>query len=61
LADEPTSNLDEQTEREIMDMLRGIHDASGVTILLVTHTSQLIPFGTRAVEMTEGTIRERAT
>lgn len=61
LADEPTSNLDEQTEREIMEMVRGLHASTGVTILLVTHTSQLIRFGTRAVEMTEGTIRERAT
>ncbi len=57
LADEPTSNLDEQTEREIMEMLRGIHASSGVTILMVTHTSQLIPYGTRALEMAEGAIR----
>ena len=56
LADEPTSNLDEQTEREIMDMLRAIHDAGGVTILLVTHTSQLVPYGTRALEMSAGRI-----
>jgi len=59
LADEPTSNLDEQTEREIMEMVRGIHATTGITILLVTHTSQLVPYGTRALEMVEGTIRER--
>jgi ABC-type lipoprotein export system ATPase subunit len=59
LADEPTSNLDEQTEQEIMEMVRGIHTSTGVTILLVTHTSQLVPHGTRALEMVEGMIRER--
>jgi ABC-type lipoprotein export system ATPase subunit len=59
LADEPTSNLDEQTEQEIMEMVRGIHTSTGVTILLVTHTSQLVPYGTRALEMAEGMIRER--
>ena len=57
LADEPTSNLDEQTEREIIGMLGEIHASTAVTILMVTHTSQLIPYGTRALEMVEGTIR----
>jgi len=57
LADEPTSNLDEQTEREIMEMLRQVHADTGITVLMVTHTSQLIPYGTRALEMTGGTLR----
>ena len=33
LADEPTSNLDEQTETEIMDLLRRIHEGSDLTVL----------------------------
>jgi ABC-type lipoprotein export system ATPase subunit len=56
LADEPTSNLDEQTEREIMDLFRDIHTQTGITIVLVTHTSQLVAYGTRAVEMAGGAI-----
>ena len=56
LADEPTSNLDEQTEREVMDLFRQIHSTTGVTVLLVTHTSQLTTYGTRALEMAGGTI-----
>lgn len=60
LADEPTSNLDERTEQEIMEMLRGIHVSTGITILMVTHTSQLLSFGTRALEMTDGRFREAA-
>ncbi len=57
LADEPTSNLDEQTEREIMDLFRKIHETTGLTILLVTHTSQLAGYGSRALEMAGGTLR----
>jgi ABC-type lipoprotein export system ATPase subunit len=57
LADEPTSNLDEQTEGEIVGMLREIHASTGVTILMVTHTRQLIPYGTRALEMAGGLIQ----
>ncbi len=56
LADEPTSDLDERTEREIMDLLRSVHAARGITILLVTHTRQLVSYGSRAIEMAGGTI-----
>jgi ABC-type lipoprotein export system ATPase subunit len=56
LADEPTSDLDEQTEQEIMQLLRDIHHRTGTTILLVTHTSQLISYGTRALQMAGGAI-----
>lgn len=56
-ADKPTSNLDEQTEREIMEMLREIHASTAVMILMVTHTSQLIPYGRRALQMAGGMLR----
>lgn len=56
LADEPTSNLDEQTEREIMAVIQELHALTGITVLLVTHAGQLAPRGTRAVHMAGGTI-----
>jgi ABC-type lipoprotein export system ATPase subunit len=58
LADEATSDLDEQTEHEIMELLKEIHDKSAVTILLVTHTTQLVSYGTRALQMANGVLRE---
>jgi putative ABC transport system ATP-binding protein len=56
-ADEPSSDLDEQTEHEIMSLLRGIHDEMGVTIVMVTHALQLVDYCTRAIEMAAGRIR----
>jgi ABC-type lipoprotein export system ATPase subunit len=56
LADEPSSNLDERTEAEIMQRLADLHHSTGVTILMVTHTSQLKAYGTRAIEMAAGRI-----
>jgi putative ABC transport system ATP-binding protein/lipoprotein-releasing system ATP-binding protein len=56
LADEPTSDLDEQTETEIMDLFKQIHCETGITIVLVTHSSQLIRYGTRAIQMAGGRI-----
>ena len=56
LADEPTSNLDEKTEMEIMDLVRELHASLGLTVVLVTHTRQLISPGMRSIEMAEGRI-----
>ncbi len=56
LADEPTSNLDEKTELEIMDLFHDLHTSMGITIVMVTHMRQLVSYGTRAVEMANGQI-----
>jgi ABC-type lipoprotein export system ATPase subunit len=56
LADEPTSNLDEKTELEIMELFRELHSNLNITVVMVTHTRQLVSYGTRAVEMAEGRI-----
>ena len=56
LADEPTSNLDEKTELEIMELFHELHANLKITLVMVTHTRQLISYGTRAVEMSEGKI-----
>ena len=56
LADEPTSDLDEQTETEIMDMFQEIHHTSGITIVLVTHSTQLVRYGSRSIHMAGGMI-----
>jgi ABC-type lipoprotein export system ATPase subunit len=56
LADEPTSDLDEQTEREIMGLFQAIHAETGVTIVMVTHTTQLVRYGTRAIRMAAGQV-----
>lgn len=57
LADEPTSDLDEQTEREVMEVFRGIH-SNGMTIMMVTHSLDLIPYATRALRMENGVLTE---
>jgi ABC-type lipoprotein export system ATPase subunit len=56
LADEPTSDLDEQTETEIMELFRQVHHDLGITVVLVTHSSQLVSYGTRAIQMAGGRI-----
>jgi len=53
LADEPTANLDELTEKEVMALLQSIHKG-GTTIVLVTHHPFLIGYGTRHLTMSDG-------
>jgi ABC-type lipoprotein export system ATPase subunit len=56
LADEPTSNLDERTEQEIMEIFRDLHHNLGITIVMVTHTAQLVSYGMHSLEMAEGVV-----
>jgi ABC-type lipoprotein export system ATPase subunit len=60
LADEPTSDLDEQTETEIMELFRSIHASTGITIVMVTHSSQLVSYGSLSVQMAGGKISQVA-
>ena len=50
------SDLDEETEGEIMSLFSTVHRASGVTILMVTPTKQLVAYGTRHVELKPGAL-----
>jgi ABC-type lipoprotein export system ATPase subunit len=56
LADEPTSNLDEQSEKEVISLFQEVHASRGITVLLVTHASQLVTHGTRRIQMSGGEI-----
>ena len=55
LADEPTGNLDSRTGDEIMALLQGLNDR-GLTIVLVTHESDVARFASRLVHFKDGLI-----
>jgi len=56
LADEPTGNLDSRTSVEIMEILQDLN-ARGLTILLVTHESDIARYATRQIVFRDGRIR----
>jgi ABC-type lipoprotein export system ATPase subunit len=56
LADEPTSDLDEQSEREIMAQLLRANREDGVTLVLVTHALALAAEADRVVQIADGMI-----
>jgi len=58
LADEPTGNLDSQNGRHIMDLLRGIHEARGTTLVLVTHDAELAAMADARLVLRDGRVVE---
>jgi ABC-type lipoprotein export system ATPase subunit len=56
LADEPTSDLDEQTELEIMDELLAVNRELGTTLVLVTHNLSLAEQAEQIVHIAGGAI-----
>jgi macrolide transport system ATP-binding/permease protein len=56
LADEPTGNLDTRTSHEIMETLLSLNRQQGVTIVLVTHESDIAAYADRIVTMRDGKI-----
>ncbi len=55
LADEPTGNLDSKTSIEIMDIFGHIQ-ASGNTVVLVTHEEDIANHAKRIVRLRDGVI-----
>lgn len=56
LADEPTGNLDGSTGTAIMDLLFGLRDRHGATLVLVTHAPELAKRCDRVVGLRDGLI-----
>ncbi len=57
LADEPTGNLDSRTSVEIMQIFQRLNDEQNLTLLLVTHETDISRFAKRAVLFRDGKVR----
>lgn len=57
IADEPTGDLDEATESEVMSLFDKMRRERNLTILMVTHNRDLTSAADRTVEMKSGALR----
>jgi len=57
LADEPTGQLDRETGRQIMRLLRAVVESEGVTALVATHDPGLIDLADSVLHLVDGKIR----
>ena len=57
LADEPTGNLDTESSREIMAILDALNKEQGMTIILVTHETDIAAYAGREVVIKDGRVQ----
>ncbi len=58
LADEPTGDLDEETEAEIMAFFEKINKEKKVTMIMVTHSSEIALRATKRFRMKQGVLEQ---
>jgi ABC-type lipoprotein export system ATPase subunit len=58
LADEPTGDLDEETELDMLNFFRGMNREAGTTFIMVTHNTDLAKQANRRFRMHQGSIVE---
>ena len=57
LADEPTGNLDSRTSVEVMEIFQRLNRERGITLVLVTHESDIAQYADRIVVFKDGKIK----
>jgi ABC-type lipoprotein export system ATPase subunit len=61
LADEPTGNLDSKTGRAVLNLLRGLLAAQGLTLIMVTHDPEIAAHAHRIIHLRDGRIQSIET
>lgn len=61
LADEPTSNLDEANAKTVLEILNLIRTQLGVTVIIASHSRDVLEFATQVVRVNGGTVQDEAT
>jgi putative ABC transport system ATP-binding protein len=61
LCDEPTGNLDADTGRQVLQVIRDLNRRGGATVILVTHNAAIAPMADRVVHLHNGMIDRTET
>ena len=56
LADEPTGNLDSKSSHEIMSLFQRLNERSGITVVVVTHDSDVAAWAGRTIVLADGRV-----
>src|SRR6185436_4348010 len=58
LADEPTGNLDSRTSVEVMEIFQRLNRERGITLVLVTHETDIADYAQRVIVFKDGKIKK---
>jgi putative ABC transport system ATP-binding protein len=56
LADEPTGNLDSKMSREIMDLVSALNRDQRITVIMVTHETDIAAYARRTIRFVDGRV-----
>ncbi len=56
LCDEPTGALDYRTGKEVLQLLQDTCRKDGMTVIIITHNSALMPMGDRVIQIRSGVV-----
>lgn len=59
LADEPTGNLDSQSQYEVLQLLNDLRQRQGLTLIIITHSPEVAAAAQRVILMRDGRILKR--
>jgi putative ABC transport system ATP-binding protein len=58
LADEPTGNLDSRTAADVLDLFATLHRDRGMTLAMVTHSTEVAERAERIIQLRDGRVVE---
>jgi putative ABC transport system ATP-binding protein len=55
-ADEPTGDLDSQTGKQVMELIKRFHEETKTTIIIITHEKEIANYAQRQIKIEDGLI-----
>jgi ABC-type lipoprotein export system ATPase subunit len=56
-ADEPTGDLDSETGRQVMELIKKFHEETETTIIVITHEQDIADYAQRKIKLEDGVIK----
>ncbi|KON34566.1 hypothetical protein AC477_00400 [miscellaneous Crenarchaeota group-1 archaeon SG8-32-1] len=56
-ADEPTGDLDSETGKQVMELLKKFHEETKTTIIIITHETDIADYAERKIKIEDGEIK----
>ena len=60
-ADEPTGDLDSETAKQVMELIKKFHEETKTTIIVITHDQEIAKYAERQIVLEDGVVVHSAT